>query len=109
MQHGQVLATPRAKTYNLYGMLELLGSEHNETIGDAMSACNFEFLLQLINKQLDLDKQIEVYDHLERCDICRDAAHQISCDLKGAHYVKAYAIRGQINAAGSGRAQPVSR
>jgi hypothetical protein len=46
-----------------------------------MSACNFEYLLQLINKQLDLDKQIEVFDHLERCDICRDAIHQISRDL----------------------------
>jgi hypothetical protein len=68
-----------------------------------MSSCNFEYLLKLINKQLDLDKQIEVYDHLEQCDICRDAAHQISRDLKGvffiycAHCVKAYDIRGQIS------------
>jgi predicted anti-sigma-YlaC factor YlaD len=59
-----------------------------------MSVCNFECLLQLVNKQLEPDKQIEVYDHIERCNICRDAVRQISRDLKGAHCVKAYAIQG---------------
>jgi hypothetical protein len=48
-----------------------------------MSTCNFEYLLQLVNKQLDLDTQIEVYNHLERCDICRDAIYQLSRDLGG--------------------------
>jgi hypothetical protein len=52
-----------------------------------MSACSFEYLLQLISKQLDLDKQIEVYDHLDRCDICRDAVHQISHDLDGKSFI----------------------
>jgi hypothetical protein len=76
-----------------------------------MSACNFEYLLQLIHKQLDLDKQIEVYAHLERCDICRDAIYQLSHDLDGlfliycAHCVKEYAIRRKVNAASSRRAQ----
>jgi predicted anti-sigma-YlaC factor YlaD len=46
-----------------------------------MSTCNFEYLLQLVNNQLDVDKQLEVYDHLDRCDICRDAVYQISRDL----------------------------
>jgi hypothetical protein len=81
------------------------------TGGGAMSTCNFEYLLQLIHKQLDLDKQIEVYDHLKRCDICSDAIYQLSHDLDGvfllycAHCVKQYAIRRNINAARSGRAQ----
>jgi hypothetical protein len=67
-----------------------------------MSACNFEYLLQLVNKQLDLDKQLEVYDHLDRCNICRDAVYQISRDLDGAffthcaHYVKPNAIRSNV-------------
>jgi hypothetical protein len=61
-----------------------------------MSACNFEYLLQLINKQLDPDQQIEVYDHLDRCDICRDAVHQISRD------------RGHIDAAKFGRAPMIA-
>jgi len=28
-----------------------------------MSACSFDRLLQLVNKQLDLDGQLEVYGH----------------------------------------------
>ncbi len=43
-----------------------------------MSACSFERLLQFVNKQLNLDGQLEVYDHLDRCDICRDTAYQLS-------------------------------
>ena len=78
----------------------LIGRERDEFIGGAMSACNFEYLLQLINKQLDLDKQIEVYCHLELCVICRDAIHQISRDLAGL-----YAGRRHIDAAGSWRTQ----
>jgi hypothetical protein len=66
-----------------------------------MSACNFEYLLQLLNKQLDLDKQIEVFDHLERCDICRDAIHQISRDLGAsssiAGSVRRHTISGAIS------------
>ena len=76
-----------------------------------MSACNFEYLLQFVNKQLDLDKQLEVYDHLKRCDICRDAVHQLSRDLEGvlfiycAHCVKHYASRNHSETPRSGRAQ----
>ena len=46
-----------------------------------MSACNFEYLLRFVNNELDLDKQLDVYAHLDRCDICRDAVFQISRDL----------------------------
>jgi hypothetical protein len=76
-----------------------------------MSTCNFEYLLQLINNRLDLDKQLEVYAHLERCDICRDAIYQISKDMGEVlfnyreHCVKAYATRRAIDTAGSGRMQ----
>ena len=70
-----------------------------------MSACNFEFLLQFVNRQLDLDKQLEVYNHLDRCDICREAVGQISRDLDGsslnycAHCGKPYSERQHIEAA----------
>jgi len=69
-----------------------------------MSPCNFEQLLQFVNMQLDLDKQLEVYDHLDRCDICREAVHQISRDLDGV-LSKPYTMRRHIDAAKSGRAQ----
>ncbi len=80
-----------------------------------MSACNFEQLLQFVNMQLDLDKQLEVYDHLDRCDICREAVHHISRDLDGvffiycAHCGKPYAMQRPIDAAKSGRAQMRAR
>lgn len=50
-------------------------------MGGAMTACNFEYLLQLVNRQLDLDRQLEVYDHLDRCHICRETVYQIARDL----------------------------
>jgi len=31
-----------------------------------MSACSFNRLLQFVNKQLDLDGQLQVYGHLDR-------------------------------------------
>jgi hypothetical protein len=78
-----------------------------------MSACNFEYLLQFVNNQLDPDKQLEVYDHLDRCDICRDAVCQISCDLNRSlfiycpHCAKHYDPMRRTEAARSKRA-PVS-
>ena len=52
-----------------------------------MSACNFECLLEFVNNQLDPDKQLEVYGHLYRCDICRDAVCQISRDLNRSLFI----------------------
>jgi hypothetical protein len=45
-----------------------------------MSACNFDRLLQFVNEQSDLDGRLEAYDHLDRCNICRDAVYQLSRD-----------------------------
>ena len=55
--------------------------------GGAMSACSFRRLLQFINKQLDLDGELKVYDHLDRCDICRDAVYQLSRDRDEAFFI----------------------
>ena len=70
-----------------------------------MRACNFEFLLQFVNNELDLDKQLDIYDHLDRCDICRDAICQISRDRDRSFFIyRAYGVepsarRFRINAA----------
>ncbi len=45
-----------------------------------MNACSFDRLLLFIDRRLDLNGQLEVYDHLDRCDICRDAVYQLSRD-----------------------------
>jgi predicted anti-sigma-YlaC factor YlaD len=76
-----------------------------------MSTCNFEHLLQFVNNQLDPDRQLEVYDHLDRCGICRDAVCQISRDLNRAlfiycaHCAKQRVPRRHTEIARSGRAQ----
>ena len=76
-----------------------------------MSACNFEHLLQFVNNQLGSDEQLEVYGHLYRCDICRDAVCQISHDLNRslfiycAHCAKHYVPRRQMKTVRSGRTQ----
>lgn len=63
------------------------GHERDGSLGDFMGACSFDRLLQFANKQLDLDERLEVYDHLDRCDICRDAVYQLSRDQDEAFFV----------------------
>jgi hypothetical protein len=42
--------------------------------------CNFEKLVQYLDKSLDLDGQLEVLNHVDVCDACRDAIFHISRD-----------------------------
>ncbi len=70
-----------------------------------MSACSFNLLLQFTDKHLDLDGRLDVYDHLDRCDICRDAVYQLSRDrdeaffISRAHRVKPSVLQHPIDAA----------
>jgi len=52
-----------------------------------MNACSFKKLVQLLDKQLSLDEQLEVQDHLDTCAICRDAVYQISHDRDEAYFI----------------------
>jgi hypothetical protein len=52
-----------------------------------MSACSFKKLVQLLDKQLDLDEKLEVLSHLESCGICRDAVYQISRDRDEGFFI----------------------
>jgi predicted anti-sigma-YlaC factor YlaD len=62
-----------------------------------MSACSFDRLLKLVNEQLDLDGQLEVYGHLDRCDICRDAVYQIARDRVSALFIyRAYRMKPSV-------------
>jgi len=53
-----------------------------------MSACSFKKLVMLLDKKLDLDEKLEVLNHLESCQICRDAVYQISRDRDEAFFVR---------------------
>ena len=52
-----------------------------------MSECSFNRLLQLINKKLDLNGQLEVHEHLDRCSICREAVYQLSRERDEASFI----------------------
>jgi len=51
-----------------------------------MGACSFTKLLQLMDKQLDLDSQLAVYGHIDRCNICRDAIYDLTLERDSALY-----------------------
>jgi hypothetical protein len=56
-------------------------------MGVLMSNCSFEKLLQLLDKQLDLDGELEVFDHLDHCENCRDAVYHIMRDRDSGYFV----------------------
>jgi hypothetical protein len=45
-----------------------------------MKKCDFEKLVLFLDKQLDLDQKLDILEHLDQCDICRDAIFHISRD-----------------------------
>jgi len=45
-----------------------------------MIACSFDNLIKLLDKKLELDSRLDVYDHLDNCDTCRDAIYHIKRD-----------------------------
>jgi hypothetical protein len=79
------------------------GVQYDGLVGGNMRACSFSRLLQLADKQLDLNAQLEVYDHLDRCDICRDAICQISHDRDKAFFIyRAYNVKASVLSRRSG-------
>jgi len=45
-----------------------------------MKTCNFENLVLFLDKQLNLDQKLDVLEHLDHCDICRDTVFHLSRD-----------------------------
>jgi len=52
-----------------------------------MSGCSFEKLLKLLDEQLDLDSQLDVFDHLDHCENCREAVYHIMRDRDAGYFV----------------------
>ena len=52
-----------------------------------MTACSFIKLVQLLDKQLNLDERLDVLDHLDSCRVCRDAVYHISHDRDEAFFI----------------------
>ena len=66
-----------------------------------MNACNFESLLHLfdMNMKISLEMQLEIFNHLSQCDICRDAVYQLSQELSGdrKYCMKPETLRGRAD------------
>ena len=52
-----------------------------------MMSCNFEKLVQLLDKQLSVDDKLDVLDHVEHCEPCREAIYHISRDRDEEYFI----------------------
>ena len=52
-----------------------------------MTPCSFERLIQYLDKKLNLDQQLEVLEHLDFCETCREAIYQIARDRDGKLFI----------------------
>ncbi len=43
-----------------------------------MTACSTDNLILLLEKRLDLNGRLEVFDHLDMCKACRDTIYHLS-------------------------------
>ncbi len=56
--------------------------------------CDLEKLKLLLDKRLDLDQNLELFDHLDKCDSCRMAIYSISRDRDKAYLIyKPYKVK----------------
>ncbi|MDR1728262.1 MAG: zf-HC2 domain-containing protein [Acidobacteriota bacterium] len=53
-----------------------------------MATCSFQKLVQLLDNELGIDDRLEVLEHVDSCDICRDAVYQITLDRDEALFVR---------------------
>jgi len=52
-----------------------------------MMSCSFDKLVRYLDQQLDLDARLELLEHLDECDTCREAIYQISRDRDAQLFV----------------------
>ncbi len=52
-----------------------------------MTQCDFDRLVQYLDKQLSIDQQLELFDHLDRCEVCREAIYLLSRDRDADYFI----------------------
>ncbi len=52
-----------------------------------MKTCDFEKLVAYLDKQLDTDEQLALLEHIDNCEICRDAVFHLSRDRDSSLFV----------------------
>jgi uncharacterized Fe-S radical SAM superfamily protein PflX len=55
---------------------------------EVLMKCDFERLWLYLNKKLDSKEQLEVLDHLSKCEICCEAICQIARDQDSDYFIK---------------------
>jgi anti-sigma factor RsiW len=58
-----------------------------ELSGDITMRCNFEKMVRYLDKQLNIDEKLELFDHLDQCDVCREAMYLLARDRDAALFV----------------------
>ena len=43
-----------------------------------MNGCSLEKLVLLLDRKLDLDTRLGVYDHLDRCFLCKETVYRLA-------------------------------
>ncbi len=62
-------------------------NQKEELSGDIMMRCDFEKMVRYLDKQLNIDEKLELFDHLDRCDVCREAMYLLARDRDAALFV----------------------
>jgi hypothetical protein len=52
-----------------------------------MNQCNHEKLVKLLDKKLNIEDSLEVFDHIHVCSICQEAVYLISRSNDAAYFI----------------------
>ena len=52
-----------------------------------MARCDFDKMVRYLDKQLNIDEKLELFDHLDQCDVCREAMYLLARDRDSALFV----------------------
>jgi anti-sigma factor RsiW len=50
--------------------------------------CSFEILVRYLNKKLDVDEKLRLFDHLDHCEACFEAVYLLSRDRDRIYYIQ---------------------
>jgi len=49
--------------------------------------CSFEMLVKYLDKQLNLDERLAMFDHLDHCEACFETLYLLSRDRDSAYFI----------------------
>jgi anti-sigma factor RsiW len=55
-------------------------NQNKELSRKIMTRCDFDKMVRYLDKQLSLDEKLELFDHLDQCEVCREAIYLLARD-----------------------------